>query len=114
MVTETPHAALNLLNKALAKAGNALTGFELCQKFGLSLVEKYQPTITLPFPLNHPWYVLLEITSGRFQQDTEEMMETIITEGMEKGLIQDGVLAASLTQRNQFWAIREALSDPEI
>lgn len=113
VAVKSPDAALDLLNLALAQAGNSLAGFELCQKFGLSLVEKYQSEITLPFALNYPWYVLLEVTSGRAQDDAEAMMESIIAQAMEQGLIADGVLAVSLSQRDQFWAIREAMSESQ-
>lgn len=113
LALESPEAALELLNLAMAQAGGHLTGFELCQAFSIRLVEKYQPDIRLPFTPNHPWYVLMEVTSGRSQEDAEHIMDSIMTDAMTKGLVMDGVLAASLSQRKQFWAIREALSESQ-
>lgn len=113
LAVQSPDDALKILNLATNIAGNSLTGFELCQGFGLSLVQKHMPQIRLPLALDHPWFVLIETSSGKSQDDAEATMQAILEQAMADGWVQDGTLAASITQNKAFWAVREAMSEAQ-
>ena len=59
----------------------------------------------------HPWYVLIEISSGYEASVTRSMLETTLASAAGAGLITDAVLAQNLSQSQALWALRENLSD---
>ena len=65
---------------------------------------------TDPLAAPHPWYVLAEISSGRSAQDARALMEEILTDGFEAGLLADAAVAQNLAQQAAFWLMREEMS----
>ena len=110
---ESPRAALELFGLASDRAGGSLTAFELIAEMPLSFAEKHAPGTIRPLADKWPWYVLMEISSGRSAEDARDLAEHILSEGLEAGLAGDVVIAANLAQGAAFWAIREALSDTQ-
>ena len=110
---ESPRAALDLFGLASDRAGGGLTAFELIAEMPLSFAEKHAPGTIRPLADKWPWYVLMEISSGRSAEDARDLAEHILSEGLEAGLAGDVVIAANLAQGAAFWAIREALSDAQ-
>ncbi|MEY3720814.1 MAG: FAD/FMN-containing dehydrogenase, partial [Pseudomonadota bacterium] len=88
----------------------SLTGFELMSDFCLQLVEKHFPERRLPFASRHPQYVLMELSDSESEAHAMKMLEAISQAGMEKALITDAVVASSLSQSQQLWALREHIS----
>lgn len=105
-----PEEALALLNAAKAGAGGALTTFELMSELCLEFVLRHAPGTRDPLSERSPWYVLMEVSS-QSATGLDEAVETFLGEAMEKGLVTDAALAASLDQRAAFWALREHLSE---
>ena len=66
-----------------------------------------------PLEGRHSGLVLMEISSGRSQEDARAVTESILETAYEQGLVQDAVLAASLAQAQAFWRLRETLSDAQ-
>src|SRR6202000_3472014 len=56
----------------------------------------------------HPWYVLMELSSPR--DDARAALESILTQGLEQGIVDDAVIAANLGQRTAFWKLRDEMS----
>ena len=110
---ESPEAALALFGLAEDSAGSSLTAFELIGKTGLEFTMKFTPGSVPPLEAEWPWHVLIEISSGRSSEDARSLIETILSEGLERGLAGDAVIAASLAQANAFWMLRENLSDAQ-
>jgi D-lactate dehydrogenase (cytochrome) len=108
----SPQAALDLLRIAQARAGNAVTSFELMLKFGVDLAVKFPPGHRHPLDGAHPWYVLMELTSTA-REGLRETMEEILTAGTETGVVQDAVLAASIEQAKAFWHLRLILPEAQ-
>ncbi|RTL55346.1 MAG: FAD-binding oxidoreductase [Bradyrhizobiaceae bacterium] len=104
----SPEAALELLTLAQSAAASSLTSFELISKIAVEFSVKHGPSIRAPLANTYPWYVLMEISSPR--DDARDTLETILSAGMEKGFVEDAVIAASLDQRNAFWKLREVIS----
>ncbi|MEM7302147.1 MAG: FAD-binding oxidoreductase [Pseudomonadota bacterium] len=106
----SPEDALELLTRAGAAAGNDLTGFELMPRVCIDVVARHIPGQRDPMESQHPWYVLMEISSSRAQEDARDAMETVLGEAFEDDLVQDAVIAQSAQQQDQFWALRESIS----
>ena len=106
-----PAAALALFHVAREHAGGGVTGAEIMHRLALETVIAYVPGARDPLAGPHAWYLLLEISSSRSQDDADAMVEAIFAEGMAKGLVEDGARAGSLEQARQFWHLRHALSE---
>lgn len=109
----SPAAALALFELAFSRAGAGLTGFELMIGASLDFVLRHMPGATPPLAGSHPWHVLVEVSSGRSQEDARELIEEILAAALEKELAQDAVLAANLAQAGSLWGLREAMSEAQ-
>ncbi len=58
----------------------------------------------------HPWYILLELSS-QARSGLREVMEDILADGQQRGLIEDATIAGSLEQAKAFWRIREMFGE---
>ena len=106
-----PAAAMALFHLARDRAGRSLTAFEIIPRVGLEFVLRHAPGTRDPLASRHPWYVLMEYSSAQSQQDADASAEAIFAAGLERDLVQDGVLAQSLEQAAAFWHMRETMSD---
>ena len=105
-----PAAALELLNAAKAGAGGTLTTFELMPRIGMDFVLRHASGTRDPLSEPSPWYVLMEV-SAQQASGLDEHVEAFLGEALEKGIVTDAALAGSLTQRADFWKLREMLSE---
>jgi FAD/FMN-containing dehydrogenase len=103
----TPDEALHLLSLAQEKCGASLTGFELMSDFCLRLVTTHFPQMRLPFPQNYSQYVLLELSDNESEDHANAMLEALITDALERTIIQDAAVASSLAQSTALWNLRE-------
>jgi FAD/FMN-containing dehydrogenase len=110
---ESPAAALRLFGQALDRAGSGLTAFELMRSITLEFVLRHIPGAIAPLAGSYPWYVLMEISSGRSAEDARTLMEDILGEALETGVIGDAAIAESLAQASAFWKLREDMSDAQ-
>lgn len=109
----SPQAALDLFHRANELAGSGLTAFELAIDKALDFAVRHIPGNAAPLEGAHPWYVLMEISSGRSADDARQMMETLLAAAFEDGLVADAVIAGSLAQADAFWRLRESMSDSQ-
>ena len=109
----SPEAALSLFGLAEDLAGAALTAFELIGATPLSFALKHVPGAVDPLAGEWPWYVLMEISSGRSPEDARGLAEHILSAGLEAGVVGDATIAASLGQQADIWKLRESLSDAQ-
>lgn len=100
-------AALTLLNLAQEQAGPLLTGFELISQLCMQLVQTHFPQMRLPFGAAHPYYVLLELSDHEEETHTRHIFETLMTQAIEMGSVQDAAVASSIAQSRAFWQLRE-------
>ena len=105
-----PAAALELLNAAKAGAGGTLTTFELMPRIGMDFVLRHASGTRDPLSEPSPWYVLMEVAVQQ-ASGLDEHVEAFLGEALEKGIVTDAALAGSLTQRADFWKLREMLSE---
>lgn len=107
---QTPDDALKLLSLAQNQCGATLTGFELMSDFCLNLVHKHFPGIRMPFSQASAQYVLLELSDNESAEHATAMLEAVITNALEQGVIHDAVVSASIAQSQALWQIREHIS----
>ncbi|MCG2667162.1 FAD-binding oxidoreductase [Bradyrhizobium sp. GCM10023182] len=105
---KSPAAALKLLTIAQGEAANALTSFELLSEMAVDFSVRHGIDVRDPLSEKHPWYVLMELSSPG--DDARTPLETILGRAMEEEIVDDAVIAANLTQRSNFWKLREEMS----
>ncbi len=106
LVVPGPEAALDLLALAGKLLGNSVSAFELIGAMGLHFLAEAMPQVRLPFDDVPDWMVLIDLGMAA-GQDPQEALETLFAEAFEQGLVTDGLVAQSETQRQEFWAVRE-------
>ena len=105
----TPTDALELLGMARDAVGPALTAFEFLPRIGLDFVN-HAPSVRDPFSEDHPWYVLMEFSSG-VEDSLDEVMEAILAAGYDAGHVSDAIPAKSEADSIAFWRIRMLMSE---
>ena len=108
-----PAAAVDLLALAKSAAGQAVTAFELVSAPAMVLVRDYLGGVASPLAGEPAWMVLVELTSGGAQDALDEQLQQVLEAGLERGLVQDAALAASLADVEAFWRLREEISDAQ-
>ncbi len=103
---ETAAASVDLLARAKAETGGGVEAFELMKRLGMELVLKNIPDTREPLESTPPWYVLIEIASGK-PGGAEAQMERLLEVAFEEGLIVDAAIAQNEAQRAAFWRLRE-------
>ncbi|MGI4848951.1 MAG: FAD-binding oxidoreductase [Janthinobacterium lividum] len=106
----TPADALALLTIAQKRCGASLTGFELMSQCCLELVSKHYPDKKLPFAEPSPQYVLLELSDNESEEHAMALLEAVITEAIEEGVIHDALVAGSIAQSRALWDLREHIT----
>lgn len=109
----SPEAALALFGRANDAAGAGLTMFELAHRTPLDFAALHVPSPPCPIPLRCEWYVLMEVSSGRSAEDARSLIETILVNALEEGVIEDAAIASSLAQVRDFWQLRENLPEAQ-
>ncbi|WP_105984181.1 MULTISPECIES: FAD-binding oxidoreductase [unclassified Brucella] len=106
----SPEDVLGLFQLATEHAGPSLTGFELMPRVGVEFTVRHVDGVRDPLESPHDWYVLIDISSSRSEEDARTTLETILTEAFENDLIQDAAIAESVAQAQSFWKMREEMS----
>jgi FAD/FMN-containing dehydrogenase len=103
-------AALELLGLAQERAGNDVTSFELMTRQGIDLVLEHGAGCRDPLGKPYCWYVLIELSSQQ-GEGARDVLEDILSQGLERGLVLDATVADSLEQAKAFWRIREMFGE---
>ena len=108
LVVPGPAAALELLALAQARLGAGISAFELINIRGLEFLTETMPEVRQPFAAMPEWMVLVDLGLGQ-GQSVPDALAGLFEAGQAKGLVTDGVIAQSLAERDQFWALRESI-----
>lgn len=106
---KTAEDAMELLKRARSATGGQVEAFELLGALGLRLVTAGPQRLRPPLGLDHPWQVLIEIAAP-IAGSAEAMLEAVLTEVLETGLVVDAAVAQNQAQAAEFWALREGQS----
>ena len=110
---DSPEAALRLFRVAEETAGSTLTAFEFWARRAMEFAVAYVPNTRDPFASPHPWYALLEISSGETGGRAASQLETLLVKASNDGVVLDAVIAESLAQSRDLWRLRESLSEAQ-
>jgi FAD/FMN-containing dehydrogenase len=103
-------AALELLGIAQERSGGEVTSFEIMTREGIELVLRHGQGCRDPLAAPHAWYVLMELSSQR-REGLRDVLEAVLAEGLERGLVRDATIADSLEQAKAFWRVREMFGE---
>jgi FAD/FMN-containing dehydrogenase len=106
----SPAAALDLFTLARDQAASRLTAFELIPRIGLDFTIRHGGCRD-PLKEPAPWYALVELTDQASSGTLADTLAAILEQAVERGLVSDAAIAASAAQINDFWRIRESLSE---
>ena len=109
----SPHDAVRLLEAAQQRCGPALTAFELVSDFALSLVEKHFASQRSPFGERHPQAVLIEVSDHESEAHARAMLEGLLANAIESGIVIDAVIAEDLAKSKALWSLRENISEAQ-
>jgi FAD/FMN-containing dehydrogenase len=79
-------------------------------RLGIDVVLRHAAGCRDPFAQTYPWYALIELSS-QARSGLRDMLEEILADGLERGLVLDAVIADSLDQTKAFWRIRELFGE---
>ncbi|MCE8029081.1 FAD-binding oxidoreductase [Halomonas daqingensis] len=106
-------AAVRLYALARRRCSDLLSAFELMPRLCLELAFEAAPQLADPFDEAYPYHVLLELTATG-PVDLSGLLEGLLEAGMEHEVVLDGVLASSVAQAGQLWAIRESMVEGQL
>ncbi|MCK0142108.1 FAD-binding oxidoreductase [Aliiroseovarius sp. F20344] len=108
LIVRDPLAALDLLAMAQAHMGQGISAFELIKGTGLEFLSEAGLGGPQPFQSRPDWSVLIDLGLGP-SDDPEEALLSLFEAAQEAGLVADGVIAQSETQRAALWKLREEI-----
>ena len=106
-------AVLDLFARVRDAAGDTLTGFEMMPRIAVEFSCRHTPGVADPFGKPHRYYALIELTSSRAGDPLRDVLQNELAQALEGGLIADAVVAASLSQADALWKIREAIPEAQ-
>ena len=106
----SPQAAVELLGLAEERTAGGVTSFEMMARSGVEAVVKHDSASRMPLEGNHPWFVLIELSS-QARAGLRDVLEEILADGHAKGLVLDATIADSVQQAKSFWRIRELFGE---
>ena len=105
-------AAVALLARLRAAAGERINSFELLPRSALLLALQHIDGLIDPLAAAHEWYVLCELSSFT-DEPLQPLLEQSLADAVNAGLVQDAVLAANERQRAQLWRLRENVPEAQ-
>lgn len=102
---------MSFFSRVVERAGSSVLAFELMSRRALDFVLRHGTDTRDPLSTGHDWYVLFELSSLTDGSEAEGLAEALLAEGIEAGEVADGTIAASLSQRQELWRLRELMSE---
>ncbi|MBN2630435.1 MAG: FAD-binding oxidoreductase [Rhodobacteraceae bacterium] len=110
LAVPSPQAALELLALAEGRLSGLISAFELIHRQSYEFLAETLPEVAVPLAPLPEWSVLIELGLPR-EIAPEEAMASLYAEAEDRGLVRDGVIAASQAQRAALWRIRESIPE---
>ena len=108
VICKSASDVVDLLALVRDHAGDTVTSFEIIPANAIEMVQVDVPETRDPAPSPLPWRVLVEVSMSREDLARETLMEAL-SDGMEKGLAENAIIAESGQQAESFWHIRETI-----
>jgi FAD/FMN-containing dehydrogenase len=110
---DSPRHALDLLARLRSAAGDQVTSFELMPRIAVAMTVKYVPGVADPLGSDSSWYLLVELTSPNPNQNLTALLTTELEQAAAAGVIQDAMLASSISQAQFMWKLRESVPEAQ-
>jgi FAD/FMN-containing dehydrogenase len=110
---DSPRHALDLLARLRSAAGDQVTSFELMPRIAVAMTVKYVPGVADPLGFDSSWYLLVELTSPNPNQNLTALLTTELEQAAAAGVIQDAMLASSISQAQSMWKLRESVPEAQ-
>ena len=108
------HAAVELLARARRITDDRVVTFEYMQRETIEFALAHIADTRDPMPTEYRHYVMIELAAGEAAAaGLRDMMETVLGDSMEDGIVLDAVLAESGQQAADFWRIRETIPEAQ-
>ena len=108
----SPDEALILLRRLDAAIGRELEGFEIIPQNCLDAVLRHIPQTRAPLGEPFPWHALIEL-AGDDDAALETTLHGELAAALDAQLIGDVVIAKSDRESEDFWRIRDSISEAE-
>jgi FAD/FMN-containing dehydrogenase len=109
----SPEDSLALLRRLEERLGEAVESFELVPDEALRLVLRHIPGTRPPLSAGHPWHVLIEAVAPPGAAEAGEGLTGALGQAIDDGLAADALVAASETQAEALWRLRDSISEAE-
>ncbi|SHI74617.1 FAD/FMN-containing dehydrogenase [Roseomonas rosea] len=104
-------AALTLMGRLRDAVGDRLASLEAMSRGQIEVIAEHVPDVAIPFALEAPWYLLIELTDTLAGTDLRTPLEEVLGAAFEEGLVTDAVIAESGAQAHALWKIRHSVSE---
>lgn len=104
-------AALTLMGRLRGTVGDRLASLEAMSRGQIEVIAQNVPDVAIPFALEAPWFLLIELTDTLAGTDLRAPLEAALAEAFEEGLVLDAVIAESGAQAEALWKIRHSVSE---
>jgi FAD/FMN-containing dehydrogenase len=98
---------VKLASKLRAEGGEFLTALEFFSDVGLGIALENIPGLIFPLQSRTSFYLLVEAGSGSMQVPLDSILTEVMEWGIDEGIVVNGAIANSETQRAAFWRLRE-------
>ncbi|WP_108662670.1 FAD-binding oxidoreductase [Acuticoccus kandeliae] len=108
----SPAVALSLLARVRSAVGESLTAFEIIPRIGIEFVLQYGHGTRDPFTAGiPPWIVLIEASTFSPERPMRDVLEQVLMAAYEDEMLSDAVVSQSITEAEDFWRLRDQLSE---
>ncbi|OWR01618.1 FAD-binding oxidoreductase [Sphingopyxis witflariensis] len=109
---KSPDDALLLLRQLDGAIGRELEGFEIVPHTCLDAVLRHVPQTRAPLGDHHPWYALVEL-AGDNGDTLDTALQAELAAALDAQLIGDAAIAKSDRESEDFWRLRDSISEAE-
>jgi len=110
---ESMESVVAFFGAARNALGDEILAFETFPELAMQMVCSHISGCRNPFDSDYPWYVLVELASQNAQEHVDSQLMGLLEAALEKQQILDGVVAQSVSQRDDFWKLRHGISEAQ-
>ncbi|UTW56743.1 FAD-binding oxidoreductase [Kordiimonas sp. SCSIO 12610] len=113
IAVQSAENALDILSRVKEGFSETLSAFEIMPLSGINMVLEHIEGTRPVLEGNHPWYILLELGTSSENTPLQTMLENKLADFIDAGLVEDAVIAKSISERADFWKLRESMSEAQ-
>ncbi|MGY2046620.1 FAD-binding oxidoreductase [Methylobacterium sp. JK268] len=103
--------AIALMGLLRGEVGDRIGSLEILSRGQVEAIAATVPDTPIPFPLDAPWYLIVELTDTLAGIDLRGPLEAALALALERGLVADALIASSEAQARAIWKVRHSVSE---